>query len=186
MEHGTCGNRLACDCMRLNLGDVPTWLATIGAAVAAYFAARAYLAERRRDDVAADILRQEQASQVAVWTEYRDHPHTGEPEAADCFRFRNASQLPIYDVCVFSYSYDKSSDFKTAVPVGRFRLGTIPPSPDARLRIAYLNNRCRWAFAIEFRDAAGVVWYRDLHGVLRHSKFPDFAQFKDSYTIDDL
>ncbi|MEJ3748456.1 hypothetical protein WEI85_34875 [Actinomycetes bacterium KLBMP 9797] len=172
--------------MSLDLGDVPTWLATVGAGIAAYFASRAYLIERRRDAVAADILRQEQASHVAVWTDYGPHPYTNEPDGADYFVLRNASQLPIYEVIVFSYSFERTSSIETARPVGQFHLGTVPPEPTPTTHTAYLSTTSAWAFAIQFRDAAGVVWYRDPRGELWESDFPDLRLFKREYIRDEL
>lgn len=42
----------------VDMGDAPTWLATIGAAVAAAFAYRAYQLETRRDTAARDLMKQ--------------------------------------------------------------------------------------------------------------------------------
>jgi hypothetical protein len=170
-----------------DFGDVPTWLATVGAVLAAYFAARAYVIETRRDAVAANLLRQEQASQIAVWTEYLPHPYTGEPEAMDCFVLRNASQLPIYEVHVFSFSHKTFPQIEEPEPVGQFVMGTVPPTEKPILHKAYVDgNKLRWAFAIQFRDAAGVVWHRDTGGMLWETELPDAERFKRNYVVDEL
>ncbi|MGH3815999.1 MAG: hypothetical protein ACRDUV_26720, partial [Pseudonocardiaceae bacterium] len=91
--------------MWLDFGDVPTWLATAGAGVAAYFVYRAYKIESGRDARAELGRRQTQGSRVAVWAELHDDPASGEPFDAECFAMRNASELPVYDVEVFSYRF---------------------------------------------------------------------------------
>jgi hypothetical protein len=172
--------------MGLDFGDVPTWLATVGATAAAIFAYRAYRLENQRDLVAADLMRRGQASQVAVWVEYKRHPRTGEPDGADCFLIRNASQLPIYDVLVFSYSYERS-DPEQVTPVARYEYAIVPPRPEPKLHIANADgNRFLWVFAMQFKDAAGTTWHRDRHGVLQEGVLHDQDGFTKKFDLNDV
>src|SRR5215210_2128689 len=89
--------------MTLDFGDVPTWLATLGAFAAVLFASRAYGMEKRRDAVAADLRLQEQPSRLAIWPE-SDYL-SDELGFIDLFVVRNASELPVYDLVVVSFRY---------------------------------------------------------------------------------
>lgn len=165
--------------MNFDLGDVPTWVATLGAGVAAFYAYGAYKIESERDRRQSDMAEQEQASRVAVWPEQRDNPETGMPAEAEWIHLRNASQLPVYEARLFSYSYSPpESEAATAESV--FPLGIVGPSDKPQAHFVKVSPRNSYQYAIVFRDAAGVTWHRDRRGVLKKGPL-DEAGFEKSY-----
>ena len=102
-------SRIGFAVVHLDIGDVPTWIASVastGALIAAGIAARATLRtlkiERTRDQAIADKERVVQASAVTAWYHVdQPDPHTGIPTERTAARVRNGSTDPIWNVQVF-------------------------------------------------------------------------------------
>jgi hypothetical protein len=169
--------------MAVDLGDVPTWLATLGAGVAAFYAYGAYTIESERDKRQSLTMQREQASRVAIWPEQLDNPHTGAPAEAECFWLRNASELPIHDVRVFSYSFRKPESDNVA-PNSVYDLGIVGPTDHAVRRFVKFSPRDSYSYAVAFRDAAGAEWHRNRRGVLIEGDM-DESSFKRGYLTDE-
>jgi hypothetical protein len=146
----------------IDWGDVPTWLATAFAGIAAVFAYRAIALEFGRE-------RQAQASKVGVWSV------DGEGETEPHFALRNASELPVYETSV--YVFDEDFD-ETLVPVLQVFLGALAPSlePVVWPTAAGEPSR-RYRYGVAFTDAAGKAWHRDATGRLREGELPSEAGF---------
>jgi hypothetical protein len=169
--------------MAIDLGDVPTWLATMGAGVAAFYAYGAYKIESERDKRQRLLLQREQASRVAIWPEQLENPQTGAPAEAECFWLRNASELPIHDTRVFAYAYRKpESDDVTAESV--YDLGIVGPTDTALRRFVKISPRDSYSYALAFRDAAGVMWHRNRRGVLLEGDMDD-SGFETRYLPEE-
>lgn len=169
--------------MAIDLGDVPTWLATLGAGVAAFYAYGAYKIESERDKRQSLLSQREQASKVAIWPEQLDNPHTGAPAEAECFWLRNASELPIHDARVFSYAFRKpESDDVT--PESVYDLGIVGPTGSALRRFVKISPRDSYSYALSFRDAAGLVWHRTRMGALVEGDMDD-SSFESRYLPDE-
>jgi hypothetical protein len=165
--------------MTPNYGDVPTWLATLGAGVAAYFAYGAYRIESARDERQNDLMERDQASRVGVWPEQRDNPETGHPGEAEWIWLRNASELPIHEVRLYSYAFIHP-DTNTVSPDSVYELGTVGPSDAPLGRLVRIATRESYVYAVEFRDAAGATWHRDRNGVLAKGAVDD-TPFEANY-----
>lgn len=158
----------------IDWGDVPTWLATIGAGVAVWFASRAYAAEVARDRRAENLLAQGQAARVAAWADeafdYGGQNEFGRETIPRVF-LRNASELPAYDVLLFSYVFDwRAPQDKT--PSGKWTVGLLPPTTDPVKRLPLEDaDGTSHQYVMQFRDAAGRTWHRDLSGVLREGHY---------------
>jgi hypothetical protein len=155
-------------------GDVPTWIGAVatvgalaGAAVAAGIAYRLYRIESTRDQEAANERRRAQATRISGWhglTTYReDLPG---PKSRQFWKatVRNASDLPVYDGRV---------EFrKTATQDGAPPVGAVPSHKDIRVlppgteQLDGPDGDSDYSVALRYRDAAGVVWYRDAQGFL--------------------
>lgn len=177
------------------LGDWATWvqsIATVGALIAAVVAAvvahRVYGLESERDERAAEerrvrakAERRAQADQVAGWFAWLAQDADTEPRLGwrrpwgwSAF-LRNASDLPIYDIIIdFYYVVPDAADGN--IPGRRASSDRIPVLPpqnefymaadrDMLERVA-AEDQANHAVAIEFRDAAGIRWRRDIHGKL--------------------
>lgn len=159
-----------------DLGDVPTWLATGGAFLAAWYAAKAFGREVARDDRAERLLEQSQAARVAIWDAPIFDPGAQNPhgyEYIPAFRLRNASDLPIYDVLVYSY-WATFEDPDLHRPSGLWDVGLLPPLDEAKRFVAPEDrDGVIHHYAVEFRDAAGRYWHRDIHGRLNPDRYPD-------------
>lgn len=153
----------------LDYGDVPTWLATSGAGLAVFFASRAYRAEVARDQRAEAMLAQSQAARIAVWDGESIDQRMQNPwgrESLPRIMLRNASDLPVYEVRVFSYRFRWKEPAKIS-PSGEWSVGVLPPTTEPLPRLAVEDKDAdSHVYAIEFRDAAGRVWHRDREGVL--------------------
>lgn len=151
--------------MTPDLGDVPTWLATVGAGVAALFAYRAYKIESARDEMHALRLKEEQAASIAIWADRLPNPYTDAPGELECFRLRNASQLPVHDVRVlaFAFTWPNTEDVQ---PRSYFDVGTVPPNDKPELHMVEISQSVSYVYALQFRDAAGNIWHRDRRGIL--------------------
>jgi hypothetical protein len=162
----------------LDLGDLPTWLATVGAFIAAGFAYRALRVEQRRDDRQEIADARVQAECVAAWV------IKGSGGLEESFRIvlDNASRLPIFGVRVALAAADGDQSRNIASP------GVLPPGrrefpiqfldlpielaerdlgPSDDGTTAALLDHLR--AIIEFTDAAGLTWTRDSSGILHKS-----------------
>lgn len=151
-------------------GDVPTWLATLGAAAAAVFAAKAYRAEVDRDRRAELDLEQAQAARVAAWDDEIIDLGGQNQWGLDSIprvALRNASDLPVYDVVLFSYRY-RCAEPTIRTPSGKWMVGVLPPGAEPLRRLPIEDTeQDSHLYVMQFRDAAGRTWHRDLEGVLR-------------------
>jgi hypothetical protein len=150
-------------------GDAPTLLATVGAGIAAFFAYKAYTIERIRDERAEGFQRRDQAEKVAVWRASTD-PFTEASPVPPVLAVRNASSLPVYSMQVFGYRWG-GPDTATN-PAVKLDIGLTPPGDAPRL-FALPTPGAFYVYAVEFRDAMGVFWHRDRHGVLAEGRHPD-------------
>jgi arabinogalactan oligomer/maltooligosaccharide transport system substrate-binding protein len=166
---------------KIQLGDLPTWLGVILAAVGGVVAYLLYIRETRRDERAAAERRERdaearraQAALVSAWheTEIRSvrslkHPRSKPlPTAVDGAQVRNASELPVYDVAIDFYAIDGDK----MLDVGEISKRVIPPGtvfvdapPEFTIGTEQIEE---FAVAISFRDAAGRRWTRYANGIL--------------------
>jgi hypothetical protein len=94
--------------------------------MAAFYAYGAYKIESGRDKQAALRERGSQASQVAVWTKTLNEPNGYTPLGTELFVLRNSSELPVYEVIVFSYK--RAGEVDEWFPDSRFEWGLLPPT----------------------------------------------------------
>lgn len=177
------------------LGDWATWVqsaATVGALVAAIVAAvvaqKVYNIESERDERTAEerrvrfeAERRGQADKIAAWYAWLPQHHSGNPGIDFRTPFgwsafvRNASDLPIYDVDVeFYYVVPDAPDGNVPGRRGTIdRIPVLPPqdevakiAPSEMLDQVAAEAQDNHAVAIEFRDATGTRWRRDIYGKL--------------------
>lgn len=161
-------------------GDVPTWLAFVGAAAAAWYTRRTLEIERGRDRRADDDRRRAQAELVSAWIDdvrvVSDGTATTEPGVV----VRNLGSQPIHAVSVRVHPAGHPSFVGFERPVvppsstldgylfdpvehperGAFVMtdGREPDDPDAVIRA--------WGLTLTFRDGAGRTWQRPPDGRL--------------------
>jgi hypothetical protein len=160
----------------VNWGDVPTWLATAGASVAAIYAGRAYRIERNRDRQAEESASRAQASKVAVWTETFHTVDGSDLIGTDQFMLRNASEAPVYEVVVFSYR--RVSEEEVWTPEAQFHWGTLAPGGEPESYAAHWSPTVSWTYTVQFMDAEGVVWHRTREGRLEEGAHPGADRFE--------
>jgi hypothetical protein len=156
---------------QVQLGDLPTWISSIGTAgalgVSVWLLAREIRDRRNRENE----RRASQASLVAGWTS--GYLTTGDPYPEIHVRIRNGSFLPVYQLSM-----------KVAAGVrGTFVrfLNAMGPDETREFRIilpAHPRGEI-FAPALTFADAAGRQWLRETSGVLRQVKRYDDADFHE-------
>jgi hypothetical protein len=158
----------------LDLGDVPTWLATIGAAFAAAFAFRALRVEQRRDDRQEIADASAQAEQVAAWVAENVQQRPGGARAKTMVvALRNASDLPAYDVTLTVLAIGGSTDLETIPVLPPGETSIILPRDIVLPVLGGIPGRANFPRDVSvrmlFRDAAGRHWLRDEKGALSPS-----------------
>lgn len=134
------------------------WGTLFAALIAASIAYRAFLRERRRDKIAAEIRLREQASRFSGWMIWTSEDHS--------FYLRNASDLPITDVNVRHWEGEPgqkvtfeqmmkdqwhADEFAVIAPGDTKR---IDKQLYSAMGINVLN------ISITFTDAQGILWAR--------------------------
>lgn len=162
----------------LDFGDVPTWLATVGAFIAAYFALRAFQAEQDRDERQEQADNRAQAEKVAAWVATVDDTrHPGIPGWTAGFVIRNASELPVYDVDVTLFAGGDSWAVSIIrvlppgteeYPVPAPMIANLTETVDEDLQSSDIVEMT--SVILRFRDASGRLWSRDTSGVLAPSQ----------------
>lgn len=165
-------------------GDVPTWAATVAAAGAALFAGRAWSIERGRDVAALLAQQRQQAELVAIWPDgevygaVRASPNeTRHGYVQQIAVLVNASALPVYNVVVRQYKLRQSTLLSDAKPHdiepdGQWEKIVLPPTQaPERNPTGELAEHYR-VYAIQFTDAAGREWNRDVRGHLSAGPLP--------------
>ncbi|WP_234583452.1 hypothetical protein [Micromonospora sp. MH99] len=179
----------------LDLGDVPAWgsfVTTLGAFVAAIWAGRTarrlYERESARDQRAEEDRRERseeqrraQAVQVCGW--FGTTPITGVMGGSWCAWMQNASRVPVHDVKVEFYFRKFGTEEEPDLRDTKL-MSVLPPATEPRVVIpdgdltretgeldAYgdpvvLETTKDFAVAIEFTDAAGYRWRRNIRGQL--------------------
>lgn len=165
---------------KIHLGDVPTWLGVLFAAVAGIAAWLLYLREAERDEqarkdrVARDNdARQDQARQVCAWFGGNDLG----PEDTRFFRnawgvnVLNMSNLPIYSLTVDFYVIEEESgEPAEQVPGAKLALTVVPPGGRflnlIGVDLPKTEAGSTFLVAITFRDTANRWWRREVDGGL--------------------
>jgi hypothetical protein len=162
--------------MDVRLGDLPTWLAAIftggafGAGLVVLNLQRRDLRERERnrlEDV--EDRRKEQARHVSVWVD--NISVVGDGTFVVMGHYQNASNEPVYAMTVYV-----KSTWGPGPSVAQTPLKLVPPGDSGRVDVqtALYPAPARDAdpdhppILATFRDAAGLWWKRDEHGVLTH------------------
>ena len=171
-----------------NWGDIPTWLATFAAIAAGLVAYRVYQVEAQRDRLAEEERKGAQAAKIAAW--YGSQSHTVTTRIGNSVQtypamkpkwgafLRNASDLPVYDVLVkFHFPGTDAKAASGNDNVQSIVKMVLPPSDapvhlevdELTLRFFSEDSRAD-AFhrvEIEFTDAQGIRWHRDVKGRLK-------------------
>jgi hypothetical protein len=147
---------------RVHLGDVPTWLGAVFTGLA--FAAALWVLSLQRRDLRErdDDRRKEQARHVSAWPiQYKP----GSPLATLRGAYRNGSDEPIYNV----YVYIKQRQGPVLVEglVGTVLEPGHCHETDLPSFHPVSNGLNDLALLISIRDAAGIQWLRDEHGILK-------------------
>lgn len=151
-------------------GDVPTWVASVVAAltlaaavVAGILTARVYNLERNRD-LQADADRAEAAerdlrSQAALVSAWLD---TSAARRMPALLIRNASDLPVYACSLLlrgSDGLEPIAELQVVPP-------TVQPVELPAVRLPTDHRTRTSAVAMRFTDARGITWQRDISGAL--------------------
>lgn len=177
--------------LRIDWGDVPTWLATIGAIVAAFFAGWALRVEMRRDDhrqAVEDKAGQEalkaQAATVAAWPTseliYEDAGPGVPSQLRRRFsgwiggvRVQNTSDVPVYKMTIILWraGTHEAETFLQVVPPGLLEV----PEKQFQVHTEHWRRKAdgqtEYAFEdyqveIVFTDASNRRWRRQSDGRL--------------------
>ena len=146
----------------IDLGDLPTWLALVGASAATYVAIRVFRIEQARDALARDERRRQQATLVAAWLE----TSTGTAVPFLELVLRNASPLPAYGLIATAV---RRSQADRTVPVETVKLPVLAPgNQGVRHLMRGVPDPVLGDFevSISFNDAAGQRWIRSSDGAL--------------------
>jgi hypothetical protein len=131
--------------------------------------------ESERDEQATDDQRRAQASRISGWygqTVYRSDLPGGKSRRFWKATVRNSSDLPVYDVRVeFHKVVAGDGPLPQSVEGTHKGVAVLPPGEDWQLD-GPDDDRDN-AVALTFRDAAGIIWYRDAHGLLREIQGAD-------------
>ena len=161
-------------CGAVQWGDVPTWIGAVatvgalaGAAVAAGIAYRLYRIESTRDQEAANERRRAQATRISGWyglTTYREDLPRSKSRQFWKATVRNASDLPVYDVRIeFRKTVTRDGAPPEGAVPGHKDIPVLPPGTE---QLDGPDDGRDYSVALRYRDAAGVVWYRDAQGLL--------------------
>jgi hypothetical protein len=144
--------------------------ATVGAAVlaavASFFAYRAYVKESRIEKRLRDSDERAQASLVAAWI-------GSDPIGRDPGRFvviRNASEAPIYDVhpwILVGADQVPMDTISVIPPISGGHLVDVPPGVKRIARHSGGVSLDSFAVGLAFKDASGVSWLREDDGRLK-------------------
>lgn len=154
--------------MSIDWGSAPAWLAASGGLVTLGLSVRVaaiQVVDRRREQ---EGLRQAQAKLVTAWVEM-DRAYE---DCALRLPVRNSSEQAVYNLTV-------------ALDVGvrgRYakRRGALGPGEtwNAEIRLAsHPRSDSHDAPALQFTDAAGLIWFRSGIGQLRHPSHEDREQY---------
>lgn len=160
-------------------GDAPTWTATVGAAVASFFAYRLFRVEARRDDSAARSAKEAQASRVAGWGETAHRQWLGGAGPWSSCLVRNASELPVFNLKMFAFEVERDDTGEPSEYLPRWArtLAVAPPDNDAtRIWLPTGHRHWDYAFVIEFTDCASQTWHRQVDGTLRSGPYTGHAE----------
>jgi hypothetical protein len=141
-----------------------TFGAAVLAAVASFFAYRAYVKESRIEKRMRDADERAQAALVAIWL---GADPSGDEEG-NWVVIRNASETPVYDV---TWWIQLSSE-----NVGGELIKVVPPSSAGEIFQPPLYLATNYGFedddlpelgiGLEFTDSAGIQWHRNTDGSL--------------------
>jgi hypothetical protein len=176
----------------VELGDLSSWVtalvtaAAFGAAIYAGRKAAGLLrVETERDRKREDDERRGQASLVAAWRgvvpAYPNVPANNDGTFGPVVR--NGSELPIYQVNVEILSPGPMTGelvfIYEVLPPGQWFVHVQDRGFYKTRQVTFhseLKNVPEYQVAVSFRDAAGAIWRRDEHGILKHtgdSIFPE-------------
>ena len=154
--------------IRVQLGDVATWLtgiATVGALILAFNQIESERAIRReaQKQTIEDRTR-EQAAKVTAWIE-------GEHENAGHVAVSNSSNGSVYRIIVSVVGLSKKSVKPNAVPLDRYFLDMLPPGIRflSRENVSFASSNFEVPLTVEiaFIDSAGRNWIRRANGKLQ-------------------
>lgn len=161
-----------------------TFGAAVLAAVAAFFAFRAYVKESRIEKRLRDSDERAQASLVAAWIGWDPEPQARND--GNWVVIRNASETPIYKV---TWWIHLSSENVAGEP-----LAVIPPSAVGEIYPPPLYLHTKYGFedsdlpsllvGIEFTDSSGARWHRASDGQLHQHGFTEPLNYVESITVD--
>jgi hypothetical protein len=169
-SHAERGGCFTIDRVRFDLGDVPTWVASVGALAA--FAVSFRLLSRDTSDrrVAAAALVARQAQLVAGWVHEQRFQGDGLPEIL--VRVRNGSDLPIYYVELSIAAGGRGTFVRHTPAMGpgeiREYVVILPAPPRNEI----------WAPNIQFTDSTNQRWLRRSGGELSRW-LPGDAHFEE-------
>ncbi len=166
----------------IDWGDVPTWLAFIGAALAVFYTRRTLLIEQARDEERREDQRREQAAKFAAWC--TDRARRDELQWHGGLILRNASEVPVYDVSVTFHLRGTERRGE------RYTRGVVPPGEHYAFDVdstgmftlisenaygvqTFMEDWDEYLPEVTFTDAAGHVWSRNVRGEL--SRMPRLA-----------
>jgi hypothetical protein len=161
----------------VDFGDLPTWLATLGALIAARYAYRAYQLERARDQEALAKERRAPAEMITAWVGPRKPRDRSGHFEGPRVTVRNASSTVIYDVTVSTAWNDgiSESGFIPLIPPGQDDTSVMVNAEQLSIIHDEVTNAPEEGYdhllqgvrvLLNFRDSAGVRWRRDPDGGL--------------------
>jgi hypothetical protein len=134
----------------LDLGDLPTWIASIAALAALGFSLWTWVSTRRRNREADERA---QAQKVAAWVHGR------------AVMVRNASSAPIWDTRLVCY--DGNDPLGLITVADNLPLSAVPPGATVKLTgSTHARPTLGESVAVIFRDVMGVDWTRAHDGRL--------------------
>jgi hypothetical protein len=162
--------------LSVNWGDVPTWLATAGASIAAVFAYRALRIEQRRDAGRDDEARRKQAEGISAWVGPREGGSYDSPEHFEVV-VGNTSDQPAYGL-FFTAFFDDGGE----CPLMNY-LNVLPPQSRVYLDRELADDDADRAadpfdwkdatISVRFFDARGQQWLRNEIGSLSEYTPPE-------------
>jgi hypothetical protein len=147
--------------MVADLGTVPAWVSAIGTtsafAVSLAVLRGSQLDRRRQTDAAVRM----QAALVSAWVPVREQPRL--------VRVRNSSAAAVDDAFIFI----RMDVMGRPIEEVEYPLGTLPPETTVDVPVLGAEPMA-WSLAgLQFTDAAGLVWRRDVFRGLRLLFDPD-------------
>lgn len=158
----------------LTMAAASDWIAATAALVSAitalvglWFARRQLLTQIADLKTRLQEIRATQAGTVTAWSERKEE--RGDGTLVRTVVAHNASQSPVYDVCVWLYSERSSDALNETVPPGRdptARRAVLVPGEPLRypVRVTGSSPAERPPVAMTFRDANGLAWFRPFAG----------------------